>query len=166
MAVVTIEQLRDYLHEGGASEASLTSAITAGESVVAAWIGAPTLTRRERSQRWYMPPDRLKPLIELEDGPLSELVQVTLDGRVLDDVTPSYWILSRRNGFPGEVVEATWWAGWDDSNVPEPIRQAVLAAAAAAYKQPIYGGSWQTYNASWISPDARLLLQPYRRPGL
>ena len=170
MSLVTVAELRDYLRED-ATDAGLQAALDAAEAAVAAYLGTSSLAERAVSESHVMP--RAKTLVELRDGPLTALASATLDGEALTDLETTFWAVARRDGFgAGATLVLNYTAGWNAGNLPAAVRQAVIMVAASIFARPDAGvarlGSpdgYTAYRRSYVSPDARRMLDPYRRPS-
>jgi len=173
VSLVPVADLRAYLREDGATDAGLQAALEAAEAAVAAYIGAPTLAERAVTEVHRLP--RAKTLVEVRDGPLTALSKALLDGEeITAELQTSFWAVARYESLPeGAELELQFTAGWTSVNLPAQVKQAVLMAAASIYARPDAGvarlgspdGSWTGYHRSYLSPDVRKMLEPYRRPS-
>lgn len=171
MSLVGAEELRAYLREE-ATGAGLQAALDAAEALVAAYLGAPSLALRTESEVRVIP--RTKPVLEVLSGPMTALLSVAVGGEALDLSRVSWgpWAIVYRPGFPeGAEVRVDYMAGWDAASLPPQVRAAILITAAAIYARPDAGmvrlgtqDGYRAYAPSYLPPDARTLLAPYRRP--
>lgn len=118
------------------------------EQVVASWIGADTLIEHPVVKTIRDLP-RLKNNIEVDDGPITKLNSVTVNGTALDaDVVEiaGHWTIFRndRQLFPrATTIVLDYLAGYSinssdgETNMPRNVLQAILTMAVGFFANPI-----------------------------
>lgn len=167
--------------------AAIRPHIDAAEALIAAALGAETLEAHEVTQTHVCPVR--KQLVEFDDGPVSALVSLTVDGTEIDltdedeviEVKP--WFVRRNAGFSkSSKVVLIYTAGYEpgdsasDSNLPAQLRDAIIIAAGERYTQPdarktserigdyAYTLQADPGQAQELSPTVLALIRKYRRP--
>jgi hypothetical protein len=131
-----------------AQVAQAKASLCFAEQVVAAWIGADTLIEHPVVKTLKDLP-RLKNNIEVDDGPITTLNSVTVNGTALDpdDVEiAGHWTIFRndRQLFPrSTTIVLDYLAGYrintsdGESNMPRNVQQAILSMAVNLFANPI-----------------------------
>lgn len=161
------------------SGSSLTAEqLLLAETLVAVHLGGTTLTAHEVSESGTVGSSGL---IALRDGPCTAISSLTLNGAPAAGVAEGGWAvnvgqlmaatgLSWAYGGVRLAYTITYTAGWAEGALPEPIRQAVLATAAAIEARPdpslkseSEGPVSRSWDTSTVLPtSAGLLLERWR----
>lgn len=175
MSLLSEEELAAFAGVA-ASHPRLGAALVLSEVLVAAWIGAEELGRRELS--WELSVPRFRRILELPQGPASELLSVSEEGEALavEDFALRPWSLARPDGFrPGRSFQITATLGWardEEPPLPGPLRQALLLTAAERLERTssrLLSERLGDHAVTYAPPDAlpaevAALVQPWRRP--
>ena len=131
-----------------AQVAQAKASLCFAEQVVAAWIGADTLIEHPVVKTIRDLP-RFKNNIEVDDGPITTLNSVTIDGTALDaDVVEiaGHWTIFRNDNqlFPrSTTIVLDYLAGYrintsdGESTMPRSVQQAILSMAVNLFANPI-----------------------------
>lgn len=131
-----------------AQVAQAKASLCFAEQVVAAWIGADTLIEHPVVKTIRDLP-RFKNNIEVDDGPITTLNSVTIDGTALDaDVVEiaGHWTIFRNDNqlFPrSTTIVLDYLAGYrintsdGESTMPRNVQQAILSMAVNLFANPI-----------------------------
>lgn len=157
----------------------LAAAVASAEALAAAWLGTASLMARQVTCE--ITPPRRRRLLELPEGPMSEVTGIEIAGTALDPAgfAARPWSLTRPSGFrAGVPVMLTYRAGWGDGpgEVPPPdsLRQALrLIAGSLLARGPDLTQAHARLGAETVirqlpgqglPGEARLLLRPWRKP--
>ena len=172
MALVTVDELKAVLREEGIDHDQGLAVIDIAEASCAAYIGTSQLEEHAVTETIYT--KREPNLVELKEGPLTALTSVTIDdvAATVADFETHPWAIWRYEALSaGAKVVVEYTAGWNPQNVPDQVRQGVLAAAANIWARPDADvvrigteGLLTAYNRTFITPSVEVLLRRFRRP--
>lgn len=172
MSLVAVDALREYLKEPTAKAESLQQALNVAEALVAGYIGAEGLEKKQYEETWHPRLDTR--ILATVHGPVTGVLSVLVNG---EDVSAStgytYWSLRLQRAIGnGDVAYATYEAGWAADTLPDRVTGAILMTAASVYARPDAGlarivnpNLAEVYRADYLSVSARKLLDAYKAPG-
>ena len=179
--LITTGDVCEYLKI--ADTATLEPHIDTAHALVAAAIQTTSLDRREVTERHRLRNDC--EILQLRDGPITDVISVEVNGEAMDleDLVTRAWSIENPDGWlTDDVIEVEYVVGFiDDSatDVPDNIRQALIAAAAQAYQTPntdlVYekigdytrqtmSGVPGRQSTSALDPRTLLFLREYKKP--
>lgn len=126
--------------------AEAKAALCAAEAEVAAFIGTDDLVERQVVQTRRI--RRLKAHIEINDGPITEINSVLVNGTALDpailEIEGSWWIIRTDDQlFPENTpITLDYLAGYrvdsaGETTMPKLVRQAIIRLAVSRFANPI-----------------------------
>jgi hypothetical protein len=142
---VTLQEFADYLRivldeDNDTQVAQLNATLAKSVAAVATHLRTPSLTERQVTRDIYL--RVASHMVTLPDGPCPEVNSVVMDGDAVTDYQIHPWSLEKWDGWEAGVkIELDFMAGYrinsdGSTNMPEPIRQAILVAAGDHWKTP------------------------------